>query len=240
MATNVKKLPGFEPPANRLGADAAIESADDVERAFDELAWLKAREDAINAVADQKCRLIRSEAQKQMVVADGVTFADRRAALTAAIVAYAPEKEARKALFAGVKGKTRKFTHGEVKFAGQAERLEFTAQADGDKKSLAKMAGLMELGSKAEAVQQYLADRLAEFELFAATEDRAAVDASQLVDVKCSVPKGRIFDLYKLGGIEKTELATIGLRPHTPPEKCSTKVYDYKATPETTSNPAAA
>lgn len=122
-------------PSKRLGKEPTVKTLDDVDVALHELAWLNSRKSTVDASAEQRIRLIKDEAEKELVVEGGVKFADRQAALTAAIEAYAL---AHRDQFVSEKSKSRTFMHGIVAFKDRPARVQFNEGED-KKSVLAKL-----------------------------------------------------------------------------------------------------
>jgi Bacteriophage Mu Gam like protein len=222
-ATLVARRGGFEPlssvdvvPDRRLELEPVPSSRDDIDAALEELAYLKSRENTINAIVALKTRPIFEWANAQLVTriadVDGqkfeVTFADRRKKLEAAIEAY--QELHRDEIYGD--GKTAQFNFGTLKLHKQPDGIAIR----GGLEMKAIKAKLDELA----AVKSTFAGWLSKRKLF-------GVPLAKLLRFKSEVSVEGIKKAFLAGELTLRSLNALGFEPSGGQDNFSLEVKQW-------------
>lgn len=199
-----------------LPIDPTLKSADDVARALYELAWLKSREETINAAVGQRIDLLRREAQAQLEVVirrKPIAFADRRAQLQQAIEDFA-RNESAEVFEAG--SKTRQFACGKISLRAQPSLVAFISE---EKDAEAGVIAAIEKRAKlTESILDKVVGLLRRAKLWPECK------ASDLLDVSVRLSKTKVKDALKSGRVTEQQLESLKLRIDRPDDKLSIEV----------------
>lgn len=199
-----------------LPVDPTLKSADDVGQALYELAWLDSREATIQTAADQRCALIRREAEAKLeliIRKKPISFADRRVSLVEAIRAFARDNAGE--LFVGGT-KTREFTHGELSLRAQPSSVVFAStEKDAEEKTIAAIE------KKAKIDGGFLAKIVG---LLRRAKLWPECKAADLLDASVRVSKTKVKDALKSGRVTEQQLESVGLKIDRPKDKLTIDV----------------
>jgi hypothetical protein len=199
-----------EGPAKRLAAEPTVESPADIETALVELSWIQAKTAATGAALTATITALKEQALDNLAIEiDGETinFADRSAALTAAVTHYANQNQA--ALGVTPRNKTAKFSHGRITWKKTPEKI---AYADNQAAAIAKIGDLVntaagDAGTLTERTANWLRRRLV-----VSLDGEPDIYAADLLDLKPAVSLSRVKLLREQGRLDKQTARKFGLK----------------------------
>lgn len=205
-------------PHYRLAAEPALESVADVDRGLFELAYLENVEGRANADCKQQIATAKQEcADRLFVPVDGkpMAIADRRKALENAILDFCDRRY--RDVLDGVKGKTRKLTHGEVAWKRSRAKLGFLDGATPDEVlAIADESAPQEAGLAASVLK-----------LLQKIKITPNLTAAMLCKVDVKLDAVAVWKAYQAGAISIEDLEEVLLTVVKSEEYVSLKIYGY-------------
>ena len=195
-------------PKKCLGVEPSITSEAELGQALGELSWITTQTAAVQTDVSAEVAAIKQRYESHLVCRVGrsnVSFADRVAALTTAVIAFATVCKAA-LLGEDPKVKTLTLTHGEIKWQEQRETIAI------DEETLKPLAEQV-----ADSVKAHLAGLKLK-----------GVFVGELFDAKPSLSKTRTLDALAQGRVTAKQLAAFGLSKERPDEKVLIKPFDYE------------
>lgn len=210
-------------PSKTLDRDEiTIDSPADVGTALCELAWMQSEEKRVTAEMAARIDAIKRQYEGALTIAGGngveaVTFVDRAKALLSAVRTYCEQHKVE--LLREQKGKTRKFTHGVVKWASQRERIN---QAEGKALADTKAVITEKIGASK------LVDIAKEIELkFKTDQGTTTISLYDLVNLEPSLQKSRILPLVQTGRLTPAVLEELHLAIGGGDDQLTIEVAEY-------------
>jgi phage host-nuclease inhibitor protein Gam len=210
------------PPKRRLPAVPVLNSVADVDCALHEMAFLDVVAARANATAQLQIGFAKERCAAALVVdVDGTPtpLADRKMALENATLKFCDAHCT--AVLEGVKGKTRRLTHGEIKWKKSPAKLGFIEGSEADDVVACCDEAAPHEAGLAAAVLRYL-------QRIKITE---RLTAAMLCKVEVKLDRTAVWKAYQAGAINLEDLEAVLLLVEPAEEFVSLKTYDYETDP---------
>ncbi|QDT98047.1 host-nuclease inhibitor Gam family protein [Gimesia aquarii] len=209
------------PAAELLGADPVIQTEEDLNKALNELSFLNAFDQSVNATCTRYIEKLKQESEQRKYVLiddqDPVTITSRRELLHERVNEYC--KANRSSLMEGKK-KTKSFPHGSVSFKDQPAKVEYRS---GLKE--ADSLGLLDKLMQSTLVEQIVA-WLNAICIFGKNKEARLL--SEVVELKPKLSVSKIKKAFEEKRLTADHLKQLGLKYSKGKEQLTIKPAEYE------------